>query len=122
MTPGYTFTIRGTDYDPPTLWVIASEPDESGRVVVVPIRPVPRKIPCDMTCVIEANYHPVVTRKSFADYEKAKWLTPEHQEIALQHSDARDTLDPGLLKKLMKGAVDSDFTPEGQRAHIASCM
>jgi hypothetical protein len=117
---GDTFVIRNSDHQPPFVWVVASDPDPTGRVVIVPIRPIPRHGNCDMTCVIESRYHRRVHVRSFVDYEQAKWVAPEHQEIVRRHSEECSLLDDSLLKELMKGAGVSLFTPDGARKHIAT--
>jgi len=106
----FIFSLAGSPECP---WVVSSNPNESGNVVIFSIKSW-RENNCDGSCVIDPTEHPFLLRKSTVDYQLGRLLTPAIIEI-MDKRGCYSLLEPvsrDLLKRIQQGALDSIFTPQ----------
>jgi hypothetical protein len=68
----------------------------------------------DTTCVIEANEHPFVDRRTVVRYSAAQICCEGQQLDALERCIEKkfDPVSPDLLKRIIQGALNSPQTPD----------
>lgn len=100
----------------PHLWIIISDPSfDSNRVVIV--NPTTWKDKAmqlnDKSCIIEGGDHPYINHKSFVFYKKAILTSEGHIQMAMDGGVlmVQDDCSPELLGKILRGAAESEFTP-----------
>ncbi len=96
----------------PHLWVIITEPDENGDVVIVNVtswRP-----DSDETVIIKTGEHHRITHQSVVFYQDARIAKAALIEKAIQNTTLCVKCDPcsqELLMRIQQGVTQSRFTP-----------
>lgn len=110
MKPGDTFLILA-EAPKRHLWVILSDPGVNPmQVVFVSVTSWTAKQ--DQTCIIDAGEHPFIQHRSCVAYRMARCETLSRLEaLERRHGIQRkEPLSPVLLRRVLYGARDSDFT------------
>lgn len=95
----------------PHLWVIATEPNSSGEVVIVNMTS-PENCP-DRTVIVCKGDHPFVTHDSVINFADAKIgdATAILHGINSKLCHQCDPCSASLVEKIQQGIIQSDFTP-----------
>lgn len=92
------------------LWVVIGI-NKTGQVAIVNFTT--KRPGKDESCVIHAGEHPFVKHETIAEYRKARLLKAQDVEALEQYAGIKQApVSKSLLKRLQKGALTSDFTPQ----------
>jgi hypothetical protein len=114
LRPGDTFHSELDGH----LWVVLTEPDDSGRIVCVNFTT--RQAWSDSTTVCQAGEHRFFAHETVVAYRYAQRYATKTVEKYLKAGTftAKEPCSAALLKKVRDGALRSDFTPN----HIVSAL
>ena len=118
LSAGQTFLYPLKDGYREHLWIIATDPDESGFVAVVNITSL--RGSKDQTIVIRRGEHPFVQWDSCVYYLMAEIKSESDIQAHFDCGEAqvRDSLTPALLEDVVAGFAASDFTRERVRNNV----
>ncbi len=122
MKAGDTFYNRNPK-SPLHLWVVATDPDEAGAVVIFKVRR--RQHSPDHECVIPLGHHECARDCDMAiDYDSGKLFPLDGQEEMRKRGwhDARESLRPAIVLQVREGAVRSLFTPRPLKKRIGAML
>jgi hypothetical protein len=110
MEAGYTFFYEDGSDD--HLWVVISDPVsyEKDQVVIVCFNSYIEGRPGhDDTCILHPGDHPSITRPTFVNYRRARWIPKDALERLLSYDTIRRRADlqPHILKAVQQGAGES---------------
>lgn len=122
IRPGITFHYKEDSSDKFHLYIVVTEPDDiNGNVCIVSVNITTKRnrgLGADKTVVLEVGDHPFINRSSVIVYRMAAFFSVE---TLISHINQRRTLgqelDAELLKRIQKGLLDSEFTPEEIREY-----
>jgi len=111
---GDTFYAGDTEDDEPHLSVIITPPSE-GEVVTVTVTTRRRK--SETLVRLKVGDHPFIKHESVISFFYSRIRSVDDIESAIQSGTAtlREPVTPELLKRIRRGLLDSDFTPNGVR-------
>lgn len=117
MDSGDTFMIEDEDGADEHLHVVLTKPSLAGEVITACIST--RKRWSEPLVCIQAGEHPFITRESVVPYRFAAIRTCADIEKAVQAGSARpkEKASPELVRKIVAGLRDSDFTPPAVLAY-----
>jgi hypothetical protein len=103
------------------LWIVVT-PMRGGDVVTACLVTAHKK--SERLMVLNRGDHPFIRHESVIAYGFSKIRTVADIEELLKTGVAvkRDSVSPGLLKRIQAGLLDSDFTPNGVRAYYRQAM
>ena len=96
------------------LWIVLSDPTRDPNQVVI-VNVTTWKDYHDQTCILDVGDHPFVRHRSCLNYAEAR-LAEASQLRKLTdagHLSPHRSLDPDLLERISRGALESDRTPIG---------
>jgi hypothetical protein len=111
MVPAYEIgdTFFGTTVPgaPPHLYVIISNPDPDGNVILVNLT---SQTLNDRNCLLSPGDHPFVAKETAIAYDKPENLHPEQIKKAIQSGIWRqkERFRPEVLRRIQDGALQSD--------------
>lgn len=106
------------------LWVVITEPDESGCVVLVNVTTATEsKQRLDRSCVLDVGDHPFIKHQSLINYQDALKCRADAIDAAIQSLpttciEQRERFQPSVLRRIKKGALESDSMPRKLKAMI----
>jgi hypothetical protein len=108
------FYAGETEDDEPHLSIIITPPSE-GEVVTVTITT--RRKKSESLVRLKVGDHPFIKHESVVSFFYSRVRSVDEIEAAIQSGTAtvREPATPELLKKIRRGLLDSDFTPNGVR-------
>jgi hypothetical protein len=111
MNCGDTFIIEDDDGTDEHLHVILTPPSLADEVVTVSIST--RRRWSETLVCLQKGEHPWITRESVVAYHFAAIRTCAAIEAAVTAGKARpkEQASPELIRKILAGLIDSDFTP-----------
>jgi hypothetical protein len=117
MKCGDTFMIEDDDGTDEHLHVVLTEPSLAGEVVTANIST--RRRWSESLVRLQVGEHPFITSESIVSYAFAAIRSYAAIEAAIKAGTARpkEKASPELVKKIIAGLIDSDFTPPGVRAY-----
>lgn len=117
MTCGDTFVIEDDDGTKEHLHVILTAPSLADEVVTASIST--RQRWSETLVCLQIGEHPWITAESVVAYRYAAIRTCAAilAAVAAGKARAREKASPELVKKMLAGLVDSDFTPPAVRAY-----
>jgi hypothetical protein len=95
------------------LFIILNDACKDGKHALASISSVKQGQFFDETCVIEANEHTFIKRKSFVKYNMARVLTTTHIVKCVEGWTfmPKDSISQEITDRMFAGALASDFTP-----------
>ena len=117
MHPGDTFL---SNVDGGHLWVIVTEPDESGEVVCATFTT--RRDRSDTTTLCQADEHPFFRHETIVAHNQSLQYSTAMIEEYFEDGTfvAREPCAPALLPKVRDGIMASEFTPKYIRTAVAA--
>jgi len=111
---GDTFYAGDTEDDEPHLSIIITPPSE-GEVVTVTVTTRRRK--SETLVPLHVGDHPFITHESVISFYYSRIRSVDDIESAIRNGTAtvREPVTQDLLKRIRRGLLDSDFTPNGVR-------
>jgi hypothetical protein len=111
---GDTFYAGDTEDDEPHLSIIITPPSE-GEVVTVTVTT--RRHKSETLVLLKVGDHPFIKHESVISFFYSRVRSVDDIEAAIQSGAAtvREPVTPELLKRIRRGLLDSDFTPNGVR-------
>ena len=117
MNCGDTFIIEDEDGAKEHLHVVLTSPSMADEVITASIS-TRRRWSESLVC-LQVGEHPWITAESVVAYRYAAIRTCSAITAAVADGKARtkEKASPELVKKILAGLVDSDFTPPAVRAY-----
>jgi hypothetical protein len=116
IAPGFAYfnPIR----TPPHLWVVVTEPNDDGDIVVVMLTTLRGR--SDTTCILEAGAHPWIKHDTVPAYQIAEWQSVERLQRLIDQKlvIVRDPLSAALLLRIQQGALESSRTVPRVKAAV----
>ena len=114
LSRGDTFVNNARGGLPSHLWIVLSDPAlDPDQVVIVNVTT--WKEYHDQTCILDAGDHPFLKHRSCVNYPEAR--LPEASQlrelIDTGLLSPHQSLDPNVLERVSRGALESDRTPIG---------
>lgn len=115
---GNSFVSKQTSLYPSHLWIIISHPSiNPEQIVIVNITSWRDKaiVLNDSSCIINRGEHKFITKKSYVFYGEAQLVSTENLQNAIAGGvfTLQDDCTQSLLDKILAGAAQSPFTPNG---------
>ncbi len=110
---GYSFLLND-DSNSHHLYFVISDPDPDNNVLLVNMTTIYSGVYHDSSCELNRSDHPFVQHPSYITYKDAREVQQEiilnnvMKHVYIRQEDA----SIGLLSKIQRGAVSSDFLPE----------
>ncbi len=122
MKGGTTFILEDEDGSKEHLHVVLTEPSMADEVITVSIS-TRRRVSETLVC-LQVGDHPWITKESVVAFHFAAIRTCSAIQAAIAAGKARlmPPASPELVKRILAGLVDSDFTPPAVRAYYKGLM
>lgn len=122
MNCGDTFVIEDEDESKEHLHVILTEPSMADEVITVSIS-TRRRVSETLVC-LQVGDHPWISRESVVSFHFAAIRTCASITTAIAAGKARQKqpTSPELVKRILAGLLDSDFTPPAVRAYYKGLL
>ncbi len=121
MQVGETFLdLKATT--PPHLWIVCSNPNANGDVVIVNLTKLHAGT-IDDTCVLQRGDHPFVSTDTAVRYQSADVKPVRELEAKIQKGDCKhhQPASDQLMTRIREGAVASDYTPNRVKRAVMTC-
>jgi hypothetical protein len=107
LKPGYTFYSSLNDH----LWIVLTEPNSDDKVICVSFTTKREHSDCTTEC--DAKDHEFLKHATVIAYRFAILIPVKKFEecLATGAFDPREQCGSKLLKRILEGLLDSDFTP-----------
>ena len=95
---------------PPHLWIVLTESNNDGDVVVVMLTTLRER--SDTTCILEAGEHPWLKHQTVAAYQIAEWQSVDRLQLLIDQKmvHVQPPASAALLVKIQRGALSSPRT------------
>jgi hypothetical protein len=125
LASGSCFLAGEDDDEKLHLRVVVTDPTPSGEVVVVSITT--RRARSEPLVILNPGDHPFIQHESVVAYRYSEITSLAVIEQAIQSKKAkeRETVAAELLRRIQRGLLDSDFTPNGVRyfaKEVLTCL
>lgn len=115
---GDTYRSRSPHYETKHLHIIIAIDEENHKAIVVNVTS--RKGDSDLSCVLTIGDHPFIVRESVINYKDALFPQISLIEEAFKKNIfiPDSPIPPILLERIHKGALNSEYLPEGLKQYI----
>ena len=118
--PGHTFILRRPGDGKGHLWVVLTDPDDNGFVLVVSLTTLRDRNNTDTTVILSPGDHDFIKHDTVVSYKDAQPVSVAGLRAAQGETVYRQGADcsPSLLERIQQGARKSRFAPRFVKAAV----